>query len=165
MGSSGHAKESVLGPRSSLESPTRVRLVLFDFFAEEKVVYVKQANGEALAVLHRPELKAEGDEKVEQHLDTTLRRPNDEDRQQEQSCDRRRADVGQYDEVVERRRDRIVAFRAPLMKRVPIDKEWPAVTAWALASQSTPQGSPDLGPSESSHFKKHTEEGVPLIRC
>ena len=99
-----------------------VRLVLFDFFAEEKVVHVKQANGEALAVLHRPKQKADRDEKVDQHLEATFRRSNDEDGQQEQTCDRRRADVGQYDEIAERRRDQIVAIRAPLIKRVPRDK-------------------------------------------
>ncbi len=132
------------------------RVVRFDFFAEEEVVHIKQANGEALAVLHRPEQKAESDEKVDQHLKDTLRRPDDEDSQQKKTCDRRREDVGQHDEVVERRRDRIVAFRAPLMKRVPLDEERSAVTARALASQATPQDLPDLEPSESSHAKEHT---------
>ena len=111
-----------------------VRPVLIGFFGEEKIVHVQQGNGEALAIPHCPEQKANGDEKVDQHFEATIRWPNDEDCQQKQTCDRRRSDVGQYDQVVERRRNKIIAFRAPLMKRVPCDEEWSAVTTRARAS-------------------------------
>ncbi len=119
-------------------------------------MYVDESNGEALSLLQRAKEQAEGNDQVDKHLEGICRHSNDEDSQQEQAGNRCRTDIRQDHDFVERRREPVVAFRAPLSEIVALGKERAAVAAGALSSQSAPQRQTDPVPGARSHLEEHT---------